>query len=134
MELLNSPGGSQFRRWVSQYPTEIPCTGKTNIFFQSDGKKNTDNTGAKSLEIIAKQICATCDLIYPCLADALISDEKFGIWGGMNKMQRSTLMKQLERSRIEITPENIQKLAPYFNILESMDKQPRQTGIGPIGA
>lgn len=42
----------------------------------------------------AKKICASCDVATQCLAYAMKSDERFGIWGGLSERQRRALRRK----------------------------------------
>jgi WhiB family redox-sensing transcriptional regulator len=41
----------------------------------------------------AKRICDSCDVKAQCLAYALESGQRFGIWGGLSERQRRALVK-----------------------------------------
>lgn len=41
----------------------------------------------------AKRICEGCDVKAQCLAYALESGQRFGIWGGLSERQRRALIK-----------------------------------------
>jgi WhiB family transcriptional regulator, redox-sensing transcriptional regulator len=43
----------------------------------------------------AKSICAACPVRSPCLAYALRIREPHGIWGGLNEVERRSLLAQL---------------------------------------
>ena len=47
--------------------------------------------------IEARAICAACPVRGECLAYAVIADERFGIWGGLDPRQRRTVRRRLER-------------------------------------
>ena len=40
----------------------------------------------------AKSICATCGVRSECLTYALATKEPYGIWGGMNELERKSLV------------------------------------------
>jgi WhiB family redox-sensing transcriptional regulator len=42
---------------------------------------------------MAKDICARCAVREPCLAYALRIREPHGIWGGLNELERRTLLE-----------------------------------------
>ncbi len=44
----------------------------------------------------AKAICNECDVKEPCLEFAIVTGEKFGIWGGMSERER----RRVRRERI----------------------------------
>lgn len=63
------------------------CKGLTDVMFPADGQ---------SVEP-AKRVCATCDVVEPCLEFALENNERHGVWGGLSVNERW----QLRRARAE---------------------------------
>jgi WhiB family transcriptional regulator, redox-sensing transcriptional regulator len=47
---------------------------------------------------IAKRICRHCDVWRECRAYALEYDERFGIWGGMTKRERTLYKRKVLQS------------------------------------
>jgi WhiB family redox-sensing transcriptional regulator len=43
----------------------------------------------------AVRTCVSCPLIRPCLRQALVTDEQYGVWGGLTAPQRQSLLKVL---------------------------------------
>ncbi len=43
---------------------------------------------------VAKTICRECSVQAECLEFAIVSSEKFGIWGGMSERERRKIRKQ----------------------------------------
>lgn len=41
----------------------------------------------------AKVVCRSCDVVEECLAYALRTDERFGIWGGKSERERRKMKK-----------------------------------------
>lgn len=41
----------------------------------------------------AKAICGSCNVRLHCLQHALTTDERFGIWGGLNDLERRALRR-----------------------------------------
>lgn len=63
------------------------CRGKTDLFFATAaGRKATDHL--TRAERAAKAICADCQVKDECLQFALNADERYGIWGGLNVIER----------------------------------------------
>ncbi len=52
---------------------------------------------AKRRANIARSICATCPVSAECLHDALMSNEKFGIWGMTSPKQRIHIKKRYKK-------------------------------------
>lgn len=42
----------------------------------------------------AKSICAACEVRVECLEFAIVSGEKFGIWGGLSERERRRIRKE----------------------------------------
>lgn len=68
---------------------KIPCTDYVFLFDRED---------AHSVEE-QKEICRTCPLIDKCLKMALLGDEPFGVWGGMDPNERRVLKRRQMRIR-----------------------------------
>jgi WhiB family redox-sensing transcriptional regulator len=60
-----------------------------SVFFPSDGA-GVDH---------ARQICATCPVVEPCLEYALLNRVEHGVWGGCSERERRRIAK---RRRIEL--------------------------------
>lgn len=62
---------------------EAACVGSPVDFFA---------TSARSVAR-AKSICASCPVRIPCLVDALESNERYGVWGGLTVEERDELIQ-----------------------------------------
>lgn len=49
-----------------------------------------------------KEICGLCPVAKQCLAYAIANDERYGIWGGMNRKERKALKSKLDVSRVPL--------------------------------
>jgi WhiB family redox-sensing transcriptional regulator len=47
----------------------------------------------------AKEICAGCEVREECLEFALVSGERFGVWGGKSERERRPMRRQLASER-----------------------------------
>ena len=45
----------------------------------------------------AKTVCGTCEVREPCLEAALLTNETFGIWGGLTPQERRSLVAKRRR-------------------------------------
>ncbi|MEV6738616.1 WhiB family transcriptional regulator [Streptomyces sp. NPDC051104] len=63
-------------------------------FFPEDWRRGPGKLQA----IVAKQICARCPAITPCLDGALQRREPVGIWGGLDPDERTQLVVNRGRS------------------------------------
>ncbi|HEX3964267.1 MAG TPA: WhiB family transcriptional regulator [Trebonia sp.] len=48
--------------------------------------------------IEARVICRSCVVRLPCLAYAVIADERYGIWGGLDARERHNLQRRMQRA------------------------------------
>lgn len=47
----------------------------------------------------AKAVCKTCPVREACLAEAIANNEKFGIWGGMDTLERTKMARKQRNAR-----------------------------------
>ncbi|MDQ4144462.1 MAG: WhiB family transcriptional regulator [Actinomycetota bacterium] len=50
-------------------------------------------------EAEAKSVCQECQVIESCLEFAMETNQKYGIWGGLNEKERASLKRRRARSR-----------------------------------
>ena len=75
------------RSWVSR----ANCVGiESQLFFPDRGEPTRH----------AKQVCQGCEVRAECLAYALATGQKFGVWGGTSERERRAL-----RSRRRSSPD-----------------------------
>jgi WhiB family redox-sensing transcriptional regulator len=67
------------------------CRGRTELFFAPDDSETRSERRRR--EAAAKAVCASCAVRVECLMDALESDERFGIWGGLTERERRSLRR-----------------------------------------
>lgn len=67
------------------FTKQAACAGTSpSLFFPERGQSNTK----------AKAICAGCPVREPCLEDALVRGEEFGIWGGLTETERRKIRRE----------------------------------------
>ncbi|HZT66668.1 MAG TPA: WhiB family transcriptional regulator [Acidimicrobiales bacterium] len=67
------------------------CRGpQAEVFFPPSYFERKDERTER--EARAKSICATCPVRKPCLEYALRIREPHGIWGGLNELERKSLL------------------------------------------
>jgi len=76
------------------------CRGRPDLFFAPDDSETRSERRRR--EAAAKSVCARCPVRIECLMDALESDERFGIWGGLTERER----RSLRRSE-QVSPQDI---------------------------
>ncbi len=60
-----------------------------NYFFPPDGAERRAER-----EALAKRICSQCVVRIDCLELALNRGESYGIWGGLNEVERRSLLRR----------------------------------------
>ena len=48
---------------------------------------------------IAKEVCATCAFMDPCLAYALRTPNTLGVWGGTSEEERKRIKRQISKQK-----------------------------------
>lgn len=74
-------------RWTSR----AACVGQGHLFFSPE---HEDNAHRESREARAKAVCWSCGVRIRCLDFALRTDQKYGIWGGMNEADRTYVRRR----------------------------------------
>lgn len=69
---------------VLDWSERAACRGSDpDVFYPSDG--------AKVVESRAKKVCARCPVRAECLEHALRTEEPYGVWGGLNEVERRAI-------------------------------------------
>lgn len=72
---------------------QLPQTRADSLFF---GIEHREAPGALIAAVnAARKICNQCPVEARCLTNALLSDERYGVWGGTSGRQRSKLRARL---------------------------------------
>lgn len=66
---------------------DAPCSGAGDVFFAQRGRN------ASKLVAQAKAVCAGCPVRETCLAYALESRQRFGVWGGRTVKERNRIIR-----------------------------------------
>ena len=78
-------------RVEEMWQTKAACRGpQSAAFFPPSHFERKDEKEAR--EARAKSICASCPVRQPCLDYALRIREPHGIWGGLNELERKSLL------------------------------------------
>lgn len=67
----------------------VPCADYVFLFDKEDAVSVQEQ----------KDICRTCPLVDKCLKMALLGDESFGVWGGLDPKERAALRRKAMRER-----------------------------------
>ena len=85
-------------RTDESWQVKAACRGPhASVFFPPSQFERKDEKEAR--ESRAKSICATCSVRRECLDYAIRIREPHGIWGGLNELERRTLLRNRERER-----------------------------------
>jgi WhiB family redox-sensing transcriptional regulator len=69
------------------------CRGAdANLFFTPSHLEKQEEREAR--EALAKAVCARCPVRRECLAFALATRESYGIWGGLNELERRHILER----------------------------------------
>lgn len=80
--MKNAPDAVHWRQHAA-------CTGTSpGLWFGPDGE---DDTARATRETMAAQVCARCPVASACLAAAIATDSRHGVWGGTSEASRATL-------------------------------------------
>jgi WhiB family redox-sensing transcriptional regulator len=75
--------------------TQLDTTESDPLFFGVERRKAPGQLIAASN--IAKLICKQCPVRATCLTNALVNDERYGVWGGTSGRQRAKLRTRLSK-------------------------------------
>lgn len=68
------------------------CRGaEAALFYPSDPSERKEDRLER--EVLAKRICAGCAVRDECLRAAIDRHESYGIWGGLNELERRALTR-----------------------------------------
>ena len=75
---------------------DAACRGlDPELFFSSDEIANRQERQDREAE--AKAVCARCPVRTECLAYAIDAGERYGIWGGLDPVERRALVRARSR-------------------------------------
>jgi WhiB family redox-sensing transcriptional regulator len=80
------------------------CLGRTDLFFAPD--ESESRAERRYRESQAKSVCFECVVRVECLSEALRSDERFGIWGGLTERERRAA-RRTTMNEVEVSPQDI---------------------------
>ncbi|HUV57962.1 MAG TPA: WhiB family transcriptional regulator [Acidimicrobiales bacterium] len=68
------------------------CRGsEAALFYPADSSERKEERAER--ELMAKRICAGCEVRDECLRAAVDRHETYGIWGGLNEFERRSLLR-----------------------------------------
>lgn len=81
------------------------CLGRTGLFFSPDSSET--RAERRYRESQAKAVCHECVVKVECLSEALSSDERFGIWGGLTERERRAARRSPDKVSATVSPQDI---------------------------
>jgi WhiB family redox-sensing transcriptional regulator len=73
--------------------SQLPTTQSDNLFFGIERREAPGRLAAAVNK--ARAICAQCPVAAACLTNALVRDERYGVWGGTSGRQREKMRLRL---------------------------------------
>ena len=84
--------------WMMGWQFRAACRGDdSGLFFAPNYFERKEEKDTR--ESRARAICARCPVRQDCLEYALRIHEGHGIWGGLNELERRSLLRARERER-----------------------------------
>ena len=77
---------------------QAECRHYDNVLFFGPDQGESE-LEKQTREAEAKAVCRQCPVIEPCLEFAMETNQKYGIWGGMNDKERASLKRRRARAR-----------------------------------
>lgn len=85
--------------WRGGWQYRAACRGEdTGLFFPPHAQETADERRGR--EVLAKTICAGCDVRVDCLEYALRTQEPYGVWGGLNESERRSVLRERRRQEL----------------------------------
>jgi len=78
---------------VANWRDQAACAGMPSEMFFPD--RGSDSRSKAHMATVARQVCAVCPVRMPCLAIALATKERHGIWGGTVEKERRVMLRQI---------------------------------------
>jgi WhiB family transcriptional regulator, redox-sensing transcriptional regulator len=78
------------------WQAQAACAGEVNSIFYPP-MRGEPRRAKRSREARAKAVCAQCQVRSDCLEQAIDTDERYGIWGGMTDRERRVVMAEREQ-------------------------------------
>ncbi len=87
--------------WEYGWQWRAACRGEdTGLFFPPAHPELKEDRELR--ERRAKAICATCPVRVECLEYATRIREPYGIWGGLNEIERRLMMRRRDRAQLHL--------------------------------
>ncbi len=81
--------------WEIGWQYRAACRGEDAVLFFPPNNEPREEKAAR--EARAKAICRRCPVQVECLEYALRTREPYGVWGGLNEVERRALIRERDR-------------------------------------
>lgn len=83
-------------RWEYGWQWKAACRGEdASVFYPPSHLEERE--AKRDRERRAKELCGICPVRMECLEYALRTREPFGVWGGLNELERRNLLRERDR-------------------------------------
>lgn len=80
-----------------EHPLVAPCVGHEALFFGPvDQDELKSEPGRAKREAQCQALCQQCTQRLECLYEAMVGNDQYGYWGGMNATQRRLLRRHMK--------------------------------------
>ncbi len=85
--------------WEYGWQWRASCRGEdSSLFFAPNHHESKEERLVRERQ--AKAICAICPVRMECLEYAIRTREPYGIWGGLNELERRRLIRDMEERHL----------------------------------
>ena len=81
--------------WEIGWQYRAACRGEDAALFFPPGTETREEKALR--EARAKAICRICPVQVECLEYALRTREPYGVWGGLNELERRAVIRERDR-------------------------------------
>lgn len=78
---------------LMQEAGELPCQSAPQLFFETDGRDDTDAVSTPARYKMAKALCNDCPIRMQCLSYAIEHNIPHGVWGQTTPQEREWIRK-----------------------------------------
>lgn len=112
---------------MHSFPREIWTNGNcrdapTNLFYPDrDASTYTDTADAARMYCRGASPGTVCPVLLECLFFGLVTEDRFGIWGGMSPRERNALRRSGSLAKYQTAREHIE--SPYYVLVDNYLEQ-----------
>lgn len=107
--------------WYPQWHAKAACLGEyeaaDNFFYGQDERGIRPSLSAGQIKK-AREFCAICPVLGECLETAIVSREKYGVWGGTTGRFRRQLFVMIDEGYMDIDGAILESIRRLVGIVE----------------